>query len=142
MILASYLFGILFIFSIILLILLFMDLLTRNFKPSLKNCDATSVYYNIRSPHGVELKMSSPIRGFPFHLYDYLNYLPLFSYVYVFDLFSQHVLICDHLWGSVAQSDACSTGDQEIASSRLRSGTIVSLRLIMESFLRSFSPFR
>ena len=44
--------------------------------------------------------------------------------------------------GSVAQSDARSTGDQEGVSSRLRSGNILSLRLIMISFLRSFSPFR
>ena len=44
--------------------------------------------------------------------------------------------------GSVAQSDARSTGDQEGVSSRLRSGSILSLRLIMKSFLRSFSPFR
>ena len=43
--------------------------------------------------------------------------------------------------GSIAQSDACLTGDQEVASSRLRSGPIPSLRLIMKSFLRSFSPF-
>ena len=35
--------------------------------------------------------------------------------------------------GSVAQLDAHSTGDQE---------GILSLRLIMKSFLRSFSPFR
>ena len=40
--------------------------------------------------------------------------------------------------GSVAQSDARSTGDQEGVSSRLRSGNILSLRLIMKSFLRSF----
>ena len=44
--------------------------------------------------------------------------------------------------GLVAQSDACSTGDQEGVNSRLRSGNILSLRLIMKSFLRSFSPFR
>ena len=44
--------------------------------------------------------------------------------------------------GLVAQSDACSTGDQEVASSRLQSGPILSLRLFMNSFLRSFSPFR
>ena len=44
--------------------------------------------------------------------------------------------------GSVAQLDARSTGDQEGVSSRLRSGNILSLRLIMKSFLRSFSPFR
>ena len=47
-----------------------------------------------------------------------------------------------YLPGSVAQSDARSTGDQEGVSSRLRSGNILSLRLIMKSFLRSFSPFR
>ena len=35
-----------------------------------------------------------------------------------------------------------STGDQEGVSSRLRSGNILSLRLIMKSFLWSFSPFR
>ena len=40
--------------------------------------------------------------------------------------------------GSVAQSDARSTVDQECVSSRLRSGNILSLRLIMKSFLRSF----
>ena len=44
--------------------------------------------------------------------------------------------------GSVAQSDARSTGDQEGVSSRLRSGNILSLTLIMKSFLRSLSPFR
>ena len=43
--------------------------------------------------------------------------------------------------GSVVQLDARSTGDQEGVSSRLRSGNILSLRLIMKSFLRSFSPF-
>ena len=43
---------------------------------------------------------------------------------------------------SAAQSDACSTGDHMVASSRLRSDPILSLRLIMKSFLRSFSPFR
>ena len=43
---------------------------------------------------------------------------------------------------SVAQSDACSICDQEVASSRLRSGTILSLRLIMKSFLLLFSSFR
>ena len=44
--------------------------------------------------------------------------------------------------GSVAQLDARSTDDQEGVSSRLRSGNILSLRLIMKSILRSFSPFR
>ena len=44
--------------------------------------------------------------------------------------------------GSVAQSDGRSTGDQEGVSSRLRSGNILSLRLIRKSFLRSFSPIR
>ena len=43
---------------------------------------------------------------------------------------------------SVAQSDACSTGGQEVVSSRLQSGPLLSLRLIMKSFLLSFSPFR
>ena len=42
---------------------------------------------------------------------------------------------------SVAQLDACPTGHQEVVGSWLRSGTILSLRLIMKSFLRSFSPF-
>ena len=44
--------------------------------------------------------------------------------------------------GSVARSDTRSTGDQEGVRSRLRSGNILSLKLIMKSFLRSFSPFR
>ena len=43
--------------------------------------------------------------------------------------------------GSVAQSDMQSTGDQEVVSSRLRSGSILTLKLIMKSFLQSFSPF-
>ena len=42
--------------------------------------------------------------------------------------------------GSVAQLDARSTGDQEGMSSRLWSGNILLLSLIMKSFLRSFSP--
>ena len=37
-------------------------------------------------------------------------------------------------FGTVAQSDARSTGDQEGVSSRLRSGNILSLRLIMKIF--------
>ena len=53
----------------------------------------------------------------------------------------------DHIYlqclpGSVAQADARSTGDQEGVSSRLRFGNILLLRLIMKSFLLSFSPFR
>ena len=40
----------------------------------------------------------------------------------------------------VAQLDARSTGDQEGVSSRLRSGNILSVRLIMKSFLRSSLP--
>ena len=43
---------------------------------------------------------------------------------------------------SVAQLDACPTGNQEVVGSVLRSGPILSLRLIVKSFLRSFSPFR
>ena len=50
--------------------------------------------------------------------------------------------LCHCRPGSVAQSDARSTGDQEVVNSRLRSGNILLLRLIMKSFLRSFSPFR
>ena len=42
--------------------------------------------------------------------------------------------------GSVVQSDARSTGDQEGVSSRRRSCNILLLRLIMKSFLRSFLP--
>ena len=38
--------------------------------------------------------------------------------------------------GSVAQSDVGTTGDQEVASSQIRSGPILWLRLIMKSFLR------
>ena len=41
--------------------------------------------------------------------------------------------------GSVAQSDACSTGDQEGVSSRLRSGNILSLRVIMKIFFYGHS---
>ena len=44
--------------------------------------------------------------------------------------------------GLGSQSDARSTGDQEVVSSRLRSGNILSLRSIMKSFLRSLFPFR
>ena len=45
-------------------------------------------------------------------------------------------------WLRVSLLDARSTGDQEGLSSRLRSGNILLLRLIMKSFLRSLSPFR
>ena len=50
--------------------------------------------------------------------------------------------ICTWLPRSAAQPDACLTGDQEVARSRLRFGTILSLRLIKKSFIRSVSPFR
>ena len=47
-----------------------------------------------------------------------------------------------HREASVAQSDACPTGDQNAASSiPAGSGNILSWRLIMKYFLRSFSPF-
>ena len=52
-------------------------------------------------------------------------------------------LTTNNIWpGSVAQLDARLTGDQEGVSSQLRSSSILSLRLIMKSFLQSFSPFR
>ena len=47
--------------------------------------------------------------------------------------------IIEHL--SFAELDECLTGDQEVAGLQLQSGTILSLRLIMKSLLRSFSPF-
>ena len=44
---------------------------------------------------------------------------------------------------SVAQLDAHLTGDQEVAGSTThRVGNILSWRLIMKYFLRSFFPFR
>ena len=44
---------------------------------------------------------------------------------------------------SVAQLDACPTGDQEVTGSiPTEVGNILSWRLIMKYFLRSFSPFR
>ena len=44
---------------------------------------------------------------------------------------------------SVAQLDAHPTGDQEVAGSTpAEVGNILSWRLIMKYFLRSFSPFR
>ena len=44
---------------------------------------------------------------------------------------------------SVAQLDARPTGDQEVTGSTpAEVGNILSLRLIMKYFLRSFSPFR
>ena len=44
---------------------------------------------------------------------------------------------------SVAQLDARPTGDQEVAGSNpAEVGNILSWRLIMKYFLRSFSPFR
>ena len=44
---------------------------------------------------------------------------------------------------SVAQLEARPTGDQEVASSTpAEAGNILSWRLIMKYFLRSFSPFR
>ena len=43
----------------------------------------------------------------------------------------------------VAQSDVRPTGDQEVAGSiPAMSGNILSCRVIMKYFLRSFSPFR
>ena len=43
----------------------------------------------------------------------------------------------------VAQSDARPTGDQEVAGSTpAEVGNILSWRLIMKYFLRSFAPFR
>ena len=48
------------------------------------------------------------------------------------------------IWpASVAQLDARPTGDQEVAGSTpAEVGNILSWRLIMKYFLRSFSPFR
>ena len=37
--------------------------------------------------------------------------------------------------GLVGQFDACATGNQEVAASMLHFGTILTLRLIMKSFL-------
>ena len=43
---------------------------------------------------------------------------------------------------SVAQLDACPTGDQKVAGSTpAEVGNILSWRLIMKYFLQSFSPF-
>ena len=67
---------------------------------------------------------------------------------YLYQNQNQNSLLVTHqltyiyfLPGSVVQSDACLTGDLEVANSRLWSGTILLLRLIMKSFLWSFSPF-
>ena len=51
---------------------------------------------------------------------------------------------CFHrVLASVAQLDARPTGDQEVAGSTpAEVGNILSWRLIMKYFLRSFSPFR
>ena len=43
--------------------------------------------------------------------------------------------------GPVAQSDASLTCNLEVVGSILQYGTILLLRLIMKSFLQSFSPF-
>ena len=52
------------------------------------------------------------------------------------EVFTQHS-------NSVAQLDARPTGDQEFAGSTpAEVGNILSWRLIMKYFLRSFSPFR
>ena len=55
-----------------------------------------------------------------------------------------YVLFMDmhRLPGPIAQSDACPTGSQEVVDSILRFVPILSFRLIMKSFLRSFTPFR
>ena len=52
-------------------------------------------------------------------------------------------LFTNLLPASVAQLDARPTGDQEVAGSTpAEVGNILSWRLIMKYFLRSFSPFR
>ena len=54
---------------------------------------------------------------------------------------SGNYLVC--LPAPVAQLDACPTGDQEVVGSTpAKVGNILSWRLIMKYFLRSFSPFR
>ena len=58
-----------------------------------------------------------------------------------FSFFKNAVTIAEP--ASVAQLDACPTGDQEVAGSTpAEVGNILSWRLIMKYFLRSFSPFR
>ena len=53
------------------------------------------------------------------------------------------VIICFMLPASVAQLDARPTGDHKVAGSTpAEVGNILSWRLIMKYFLRSFSPFR
>ena len=48
----------------------------------------------------------------------------------------------DSVLASVVQSDVCPTGDQEVTGLMTSgSGNILSWRLIMNYFLRSFSPF-
>ena len=52
-------------------------------------------------------------------------------------------LLIGKLSASVAQLDTRSTGDQEVAGSTpTEVGNILSWRLIIKYFLRSFSPFR
>ena len=54
-----------------------------------------------------------------------------------------NVCLPEKLPASVAQLDARPTGDQEVAGSiPAEVGNILSWRLIMKYFLRSFSPFR
>ena len=51
-------------------------------------------------------------------------------------------LRCFYQLASVAQLDACQTGDQEVAGSTLTgSATFFYRDLIMQYFLQSFSPF-
>ena len=65
-------------------------------------------------------------------------YLEITTAIIMFVWWLYNIFIILH----TTQSDARSTGDQEGVSSRLRSSNILSLRLIMKSFLRSFSPLR
>ena len=67
-------------------------------------------------------------------------------YVKVLRQSLQDLLISESLHGvsaSLAQLDACLTGDQEVTgSTSAEVGNILSWRLIMKYFLWSFSPFR
>ena len=63
----------------------------------------------------------------PFHIFPYKNWM-------------SDILKIKVVPGLVAHSDVCLTGDQEVAILQLRSSPILSLRLIMKSFLWSFSP--
>ena len=75
-------------------------------------------------------------------LITYREHVEILDFVYIFHLRNKDIFIEFTLPASVAQLDARLTGDQEVAGSTpAEVGNILSWRLIMKYFLRSFSPF-